>query len=140
MMVEERSRVPPEYAPHMASAVVVREVSYQSFRHVYPDWHRGTFASRNDWIWPSLIVPESTKVASLMMFPAWNFDRSAVLTTESTTDALGADTSPTDCEVASAALAADPAAPMPPITSAAAIVHAATRLIARTPRRLAPVM
>ena len=73
-------------------------MSYQSLRQVYPDWHVGTLDCRNDWICASLIVPALKNAASLMMLPAWNLDRSAVLTTESTTDALDADTSPTDCE------------------------------------------
>ena len=98
MIVEARSRTPPEYAPHIASAEVVRDVSYQSLRQVYPDWHVGTLDCRNDWICASLIVPALKNAASLMMLPGWNLDRSAVLTTESTTDALDADTSPTDCE------------------------------------------
>src|SRR4051794_20376312 len=64
----------------MGSAVVVREVSYQSLRQVYPDWHFGTFASRNDWICPALMVALLKKTASLMMFPAWNCERSAAWT------------------------------------------------------------
>ncbi|ANG85227.1 hypothetical protein A8L33_07375 [Microbacterium aurantiacum] len=62
----------------MASAVVVRDVSYQSLRQVYPDWQFGTRASRKDWICASVIVELLKNAASEMMFPGWNFVRSAV--------------------------------------------------------------
>ena len=38
----------------------------------------GTIFSRKAWICASVIVDLSKKTASLMMLPAWNFDRSAV--------------------------------------------------------------
>jgi hypothetical protein len=55
---------------------------------VYPARQLATFDSRKDWIWPSVIVVESKKTASLMICPGWNCDRSAVKRiSESVTDA-----------------------------------------------------